>query len=823
MELIGQRFGHIRVTEVVGQGGMGDVYAGYDETLERKVAVKVLNADQRLDADARERLLREARALSRLDHPNICRIHDYLENKTFDLLVLEYIDGTTLDGVPLENFSRTDKLRIAGAIASVLVAAHRAGIVHRDLKPENVMITSTGEVKVLDFGLARWLQRTRVAGRASSEQHAKIVPMLHGRGVSDTIPLPNEYDSAAPRGTAVGVTLGTPLFMSPEQARGEELTSASDMYSFGLLLQKLFTGADPHPEGLGSREIILRVARGQTEPVTGAQRDVASLIGRLKQSAPADRPTAVEALERLKHMSTRPQRVVRNAIVAALLIVFAIVGWRYTVDLQHERAKAIAAQREAEARRNQLEEYVEFMLTDLRKKLEPVGRLDVLDDVGKRAIAYVDSLDPATMEPDQLTRGANALNQLGEVRLAQGKSQEAMELFQRSLGLVDRAVAREPRNPQALLVQGATHFWIGNGLRLQGKHDEALRHMRAYMTAGDTLSTIDPRRKEYQLERAYGHSAVALILQAKGELREAREHYDVSLRVKERLAAANPLDADTQADLARAYNKVAVVLYHTGELRAALNRFEREGAVYGALLGQDSKNTEWTSRLATAISYRALLVDVMGDEALATALWQEELQIEQRLAERDPTNVSWQRSVAATERRLAVSMAERRDFAAALPLFRSARRRIRGAIQQAPTRTSLLTDEAVFDIDYASALAAAGDSDAANELNRSVIRRLEGLPPNDRVARIELARSAYLLGDRLARRSVESALHWFERAERELAPHVANSKNPMELDLWMRILVRRGRIAEARAILAQIRHTGYDVTELETLCKEAGC
>src|ERR671925_647099 len=80
MELIGQRFGHIRVTEVVGQGGMGDVYAGYDEKLERAVALKVLNADQRLDQDARERLLREARALSRLDHANICRIHDYLES-----------------------------------------------------------------------------------------------------------------------------------------------------------------------------------------------------------------------------------------------------------------------------------------------------------------------------------------------------------------------------------------------------------------------------------------------------------------------------------------------------------------------------------------------------------------------------------------------------------------------------------------------------------------------------------------------------------------------------------------------------------------------
>ncbi len=155
MELIGRRFGHIRVTEVVGSGGMGDVYAGYDEKLERRVALKVLNADQRLDEEARQRLLREARALSKLEHPNICRIHDYIETGDVDLLVLEYIDGRTLHDALSDNLPRSEKLRIAVAIAEVLVRAHRAGIVHRDLKPENVMLTRTGEVKVLDFGLAR--------------------------------------------------------------------------------------------------------------------------------------------------------------------------------------------------------------------------------------------------------------------------------------------------------------------------------------------------------------------------------------------------------------------------------------------------------------------------------------------------------------------------------------------------------------------------------------------------------------------------------------------------------------------------------------------
>jgi len=820
MELIGQRFGHIRVTEVVGQGGMGDVYAGYDEKLERTVALKVLNADQRLDQDARERLLREARALSRLDHPNICRIYDYIESDNVDLLVLELIDGTTLADVKTEGFSRGEKLRIASAIAGVLVAAHRAGIVHRDLKPENVMITKSGEVKVLDFGLARWLNRPR-GGR--SDRFAAVVPIQQARGGSADA-LTVAYDTAAPSGTAVGVTLGTPLYMSPEQARGDTLTPASDMFSFGLVLQALYTGNEPHPMGLSAREVILRVARGEPNPASGVDHDVTALIARLKQFAPADRPTAVEAVERLKFMTDKPQRFVRRGIAIALAAVATIGGWRYTADLQHERAKAVAAQGEAEKRRAQLEDFLGFMLGDMRRKLDSVGRLDILDDVGKRTIEYVDSLNPAKMNPEELTRSAKALNQLGEVRLKQGKTPEAMEIFDRSLGLVDRAVQREPRNPEALMVQGTTHFFLGDSLRLQGDNEKALHHMREYMRAGDALASIDPKNGKYQLERAYGHSGVAQILQAQDKLEEALKHFNVSLIVKEELARRDPTDADAQAELARAYSKVAVVMYMSGDLRGALSQFEREVAIYRQLIRRDPQNTDWLNRLASAMAFLARMVHSTGDESRATSLWKEELEIERRLAERDPTNVSWQRSVAITERRIAVSLMARGDTAAALPLFRSARKGIRTAIQRAPTRTSMLVDEAAIDNEYAFALAASGDVDAASDIYRSVIRRMAILPSSDRLARIELARAAYLLGDRLAGSSLKNALGMWARAEREFAPFVEDSRNPHDLDLWLRILVRRGRLTEARQVLNQLRRTGYDTTtELDPLCREAGC
>ncbi|PYQ27718.1 MAG: hypothetical protein DMF56_19110 [Acidobacteria bacterium] len=486
MELIGRRFGHIRITDVVGQGGMGDVYAGYDEKLDRKVALKVLHAENRLDSEARERLLREARALSKLDHPNICRIHDYIESDDVDLLVLEYIDGQTVqDVITDQKLSRTEKLRIAVSVADVLVAAHRLGIVHRDLKPENVMLTRQGEVKVLDFGLARWLNLMSSSKRIHIAASQDVIAAAPAR----VVPLPEESDhewlayadvkrestSVLPRydssrsqlqqgrrflKTEAGVTMGTPLYMSPEQARGEELTTASDMYAFGLFLQAIFTGSDPHPLGLTAREVILRAARGETVAVEGVSGDIAALINRLKQFAPADRPTAIETVARLRFLGDKANRIIRRA-VAALAVFLVIFGvWRYTVDLSRERARAVKARTEAEKRRTQAEDLIEFMLGDLADKLAPVGRLDILDDVGDRALQYVGSLKPETMSASELTRTVKAINQLGNLRLQQGKKAEALALFKRSLALASEAVRKAPNNPDAQRMLGETRAYL---------------------------------------------------------------------------------------------------------------------------------------------------------------------------------------------------------------------------------------------------------------------------------------------------------------------------------------------------------------------------
>ncbi len=153
--LVGRTVGGIRLESLLHRGGMGELYLGFDERLERRVAVKAIGSDQRLDPIARARFLREARILSQLEHPNICLLYDYVEGSETDFLVLELLEGSSLRDILDAGLSRVEALRIAISVGEALIAAHSMSVIHRDLKPENIMVTGTGQVKVLDFGLAR--------------------------------------------------------------------------------------------------------------------------------------------------------------------------------------------------------------------------------------------------------------------------------------------------------------------------------------------------------------------------------------------------------------------------------------------------------------------------------------------------------------------------------------------------------------------------------------------------------------------------------------------------------------------------------------------
>ena len=206
----GARIGKFEITGTLGRGGMGEVYAARDTELGRKVALKFLTADSAAHSEATRKFLREAQTASALNHPNIVTIHEVVRSGSSTAIVMELVEGESLRQICRAGMPVEKAIDIGRQIARALAAAHAEGIIHRDIKPENIILRPDGCVKVLDFGLAR---------QPGSLQHSTAT-----------------------------LQAGTLRYMSPEQARSEMLTSATDIFSFGLVLHELLTGQHAFPE-----------------------------------------------------------------------------------------------------------------------------------------------------------------------------------------------------------------------------------------------------------------------------------------------------------------------------------------------------------------------------------------------------------------------------------------------------------------------------------------------------------------------------------------------------------------------------------------------
>ncbi len=225
--LVGQVFSHYKITREIGSGGMGIVYEAEDSRLGRRVAVKFLPPEMAQDSQLIERFQREARASSALNHPNICTIHAIEQHERQHFLVMELLEGQTLSQLMArQSFPMEKLLPMAIQIADALESAHAKGIVHRDMKPANLFVTDRGQVKILDFGLAK-IERAEIPTSGSTPSSMDTMLGAHAEL------------------TSPGTTMGTVSYMSPEQARGQLVDARTDLFSLGTVLYQLAAGALP--------------------------------------------------------------------------------------------------------------------------------------------------------------------------------------------------------------------------------------------------------------------------------------------------------------------------------------------------------------------------------------------------------------------------------------------------------------------------------------------------------------------------------------------------------------------------------------------------
>jgi tetratricopeptide (TPR) repeat protein/predicted Ser/Thr protein kinase len=515
-ELLGQRIGHIRVVDFLAKGGMGAVYVGFDEKLERRVALKVVH-EGRLDADARARFLREARVLSQLNHPHICQIYGYLEGEERDFLVLELIEGKSLKEVIAARPDPATQMRIALEIVEVLAATHSQGIIHRDLKPSNVMVTPKGAIKVLDFGLARATQEDAKTWSFEAGQHGDARE-------------PSGSDYAV---TRLGALVGTLAYMSPEQARGEPLSTASDMYSYGLLLQELLTGHRAYPPDLVAVAQLARAQAGETLPAEGLGPQLTALVNRLKAPAPAVRPSALDTALRLRFILDEPRRRLRRVLMVAGLVVATIVAVGMTYLTYRIRQEAAEARRQTAI----ASAVNGFLNDDLLAAVAPSAQHGKGKDVTMREV-----LDVAAARIDQASKDGGRF-------------------------------ASEP------LVEASIRTTLGSTYRYLGELAAAEPHLRR---------ALELRRKalgDEHLETARAMNHLGLLEWQRGRTSEAGPLIRQALELRRRLAGPDDWDTlGSEGNLANVYSA-------EGRYQEALPLYERNLASTSRVLGAEHPDT----------------------------------------------------------------------------------------------------------------------------------------------------------------------------------------------------------------------------------------
>jgi eukaryotic-like serine/threonine-protein kinase len=659
---IGKQIGKYKIVDVIAAGGMGTVYLAErgDGAYQRQVALKVIKRG--MDSEAvQRRFLNERRILASLEHPSIARL---IDGGTTDdhvpYFVMEYVEGVPItEYVSANNLTIDERLLLFRKVAAAVAYAHQNLIIHRDLKPSNILVTAAGEPKLLDFGIAKLL--------------------LSGNG--GLITATQQY-------------VLTPDYASPEQVRGDQLSTATDVYSLGLILYELLTGSKAYRTNAANFGEVLRVVC-ETMPqppsrVEGADAgrlkgDLDNIVLKALRKEPLRRYTSVEqfSADIRRHLENLPviaasdtwgyrtrKFLARNraAVLATLLIIISLLAGLVTTLYQRDIARRERTR--AEQRFEDVRHLANSFMLEVNDKLDQ-SPIQARELVITRAIEYLDKLaQESDGDPAILSELANAYEKIGDVQSRMfdpglGKTSAALISHQKALDIRLALFNAAPDDAKRGTDVVRSRMLVGDIQTVTGRIDEARSEYEQAIELGERLSASIPVDRDIRVNVAGAHARLGQNVLRSGVLGTALEHYERALALDRQLLAETPDDIGRRHAVSVMYNYIGFVKLEMLDLTAATQYFRDALDIDAAIAASDPGNTRYRQYLADAQLWLSVAETTGGSVGDALAHANAALDIETSLSEADPANLGYRNSIADCYIELAKAHLKLRDLAAA--------------------------------------------------------------------------------------------------------------------------------------------------------------
>lgn len=685
------RLGNYEILRELGRGGMGVVLLARraDEQYEKHVAIKVIKRG--MDSDAVLRHFRDERQiLAGFDHPNIARLFD--AGTTTD--GLPYFVMERVEGLPINEYcanhqlNLNERLKLFREVCAAVSYAHRHLVVHRDLKPSNIVVTAEGVPKLLDFGIAKVLQQ------GSGDQ-----PLV----------------------TMTGMRLLTPEYASPEQVRGQPVTTASDVYSLGVVLYQLLTGQLPYRLATRSRHELEKAVTEQapTRPSTavrdsknapsrsgirsgvashfslddsGALRgDIDTIVLMALRKEPERRYQSVEQLSEdiRRYLESRPvlarrdtvgyrtaKFVRRNAVATAVavLLVLSLIGGIIATASQARKARAQEALAKsekslAERRFNDVRRLAHSVLFDYHDAIKDLpGATRVRERLVKDALAYLDNLSRETNGDLDLQRElAAAYEKVGDV-LGQeyganlGDRAGALNSYEKALKIREGIASSARRDTQNRRGIAALNKKMGDALASTDEADRGLEQLRRAAAILSDLVTEQPKDVQVRRDLAGVFNNLGLALEDRNQLAEALEYHRKALALRTQLLVVDPKSRLDRRGLSVSYENIGRVLALNGNLKSALENNGQAMTLRRELLAEDPENAEYRRILSISYQNNGDYLALAKDNAGAIDSFRKKLELDEKSYAADRDNAQARGDLAYATLRLGELLAEAENY-----------------------------------------------------------------------------------------------------------------------------------------------------------------